>query len=58
MVQKTYIFMHNDWLKGVCRVKLEPGKVPENGRCTYRVEVFTADERGAGTGGWGGVQRM
>ena len=42
--------MCNDWLKGACERKLEVGKVPENGRCSYRVSVYTADERGAGTG--------
>lgn len=42
--------MCNDWLKGACERKLEVGKVPENGRCSYRVTVYTADERGAGTG--------
>ncbi|KAG1672531.1 hypothetical protein FOA52_002840, partial [Chlamydomonas sp. UWO 241] len=47
--QKRYCFLHNDWLKGKCEVKLEVGKVPANGRCTYRCVVYTADERGAGT---------
>lgn len=29
--------------------RLEVGKVPDNGRCMYRVMVTTCDERGAGT---------
>ena len=28
-------------------------QVPEGGRCAYRVTVYTADERGAGTGAGG-----
>jgi hypothetical protein len=49
-MKKRYFFLCNDWLKGACERKLEAGKVPEGGRCTYRVTVYTADERGAGTG--------
>ncbi|KAG2499991.1 hypothetical protein HYH03_002273 [Edaphochlamys debaryana] len=48
-LQKRYFMMCNDWLKGACERKLEPGKVPENGICTYRVVVTTSDIRGAGT---------
>ncbi len=36
-------------LQGACERKLEAGKVPANGRCTYRVVVSTSDLRGAGT---------
>ena len=34
-----------------------PHQVPEGGRCAYRVTVYTADERGAGTGADRGVGR-
>lgn len=49
VLQKRYFMMCNDWFKGACERKLEPGKVPENGICTYRVVVTTSDMRGAGT---------
>ncbi|GLC44364.1 hypothetical protein PLESTF_000049800 [Pleodorina starrii] len=48
-VQKRYFMMCNEWLKGACAKRLEPGKVPANGICTYRVVVTTSDLRGAGT---------
>ncbi|GFR41097.1 hypothetical protein Agub_g1741 [Astrephomene gubernaculifera] len=48
-LQKRYFMMCNDWLKGACERRLEPGKVPANGICTYRVVVTTSDLRGAGT---------
>ena len=34
-----------------------PHQVPEGGRCAYRVTVYTANERGAGTGADRGVGR-
>jgi hypothetical protein len=49
VLQKRYFMMCNDWFKGASERKLEPGKVPENGICTYRVVVHTSDLRGAGT---------
>ncbi len=49
VLQKRYFMMCNDWFKGASERKLEPGKVPENGICTYRVVVTTSDMRGAGT---------
>ncbi|KXZ56858.1 hypothetical protein GPECTOR_1g774 [Gonium pectorale] len=48
-LQKRYFMLCNDWLKGACERRLEPGKVPANGICTYRVVVTTSDIRGAGT---------
>lgn len=30
--------------KGACEKKLEVGKVPEGGKCTYRVTVHTSGE--------------
>ncbi|PNH12713.1 Lipoxygenase y domain-containing protein 1 [Tetrabaena socialis] len=48
-LQKRYFMLCNDWFKGACEKKLEPGKTPANGICTYRLVVTTSDCRGAGT---------
>ncbi|KAG2450199.1 hypothetical protein HYH02_000301 [Chlamydomonas schloesseri] len=48
-LQKRYFMMCNDWFKGACQKKLEPGTVPASGICDYRVVVHTSDLRGAGT---------
>uniref|UniRef100_A0A7S3VHN2 PLAT domain-containing protein n=1 Tax=Dunaliella tertiolecta TaxID=3047 RepID=A0A7S3VHN2_DUNTE len=49
LTKKRFFMLHNDWLKGACERKLEVGKVPASGKCTYRVTVTTSDTRGAGT---------
>ncbi|KAF5837533.1 hypothetical protein DUNSADRAFT_4226 [Dunaliella salina] len=47
LTKKRFFMLHNDWLKGACERKLEVGKLPASGKCTYRVTVTTSGKASA-----------